>query len=330
MNMAGRKEIFNFNPNENFHYYIYWMCERMSIFWQRYYDFDGELTDDPILQEFKFTNVYRCLDRVSNYLIGNVIYDGKEREPENIFARILLFKHFNKIETWEAIEKNFGEVNIETLYDPEVPKFLKAQKDPIYSNAYIVTPYFYKFEKYQYLRGWEKCDAYFDIFRKEIFENGLMYKILDSKTMEELFNNFLSLDIYGDFIAQQYTIDMMYSPLVDFDENEFIVAGPGAKRGIGWTFDITGKPNYSEIIKWVHANFWELVDKYGEGVEFLPLPNREPTLIDLQNCFCETSKYSKGLGNRFNKKHNERIKNTFKPNKNKIIYKFPPKWGISL
>lgn len=32
MNMAGRKEIFNFNPNENFHYYIYWMCERMSIF----------------------------------------------------------------------------------------------------------------------------------------------------------------------------------------------------------------------------------------------------------------------------------------------------------
>lgn len=329
--MEKRKEIFNFNPNDNFKYYIYWVCERMLIFWNRYYDFDGELTQDPIFKEFKFTNVYRCLDRVSQYLINNVIYDGKDREPENIFARILLFKHFNKIETWELIEKNFGEIDIDTFYNKEVTKFLNSQKDPIYSNAYIVTPYFYKFEKYQYLRGWEKCDAYFDIFRKEIFENGLMYKILDSKTMEELFNNFLSLDIYGDFIAQQYTIDMMYSPLFNFDENDFIIAGPGAKRGIERTFNLTGKINYSEIIKWVKYNFNDLIKEYGDGVEFIGIPNREPTLIDLQNCFCEVDKYLRGMGVDSSKSvKGKRIKNRFTPNNKKISYRFPPKWNVEL
>jgi len=51
---------------------------------------------------YRFTNVYRASDRVSQYLIRRVIYEGDQSEEE-VFFRTLLFKIFNRIETWEIL-----------------------------------------------------------------------------------------------------------------------------------------------------------------------------------------------------------------------------------
>lgn len=89
-------------PNDEvFRYYFYFIQERMNMFWHRC---EGKqfLTKDPILREYKFTNVYRSCDRVSQYLIRHVIYENiDEFTPEDMLLRILVFKIFNKIETWE-------------------------------------------------------------------------------------------------------------------------------------------------------------------------------------------------------------------------------------
>ena len=69
--MRRNKEII---PNDAvLRYYFYFMQERMDIFWRKC---EGKkiLTKDPILREYKFTNVYRACDRVSQYLISSVIY----------------------------------------------------------------------------------------------------------------------------------------------------------------------------------------------------------------------------------------------------------------
>src|SRR6266567_4787398 len=84
-------------------FYAYWRfaAERQSIFYRRLSRTVGALTDDPVLRSFKFTNAYRASDRVSQYLIRNVIYrDDLPDDETNLFFRILLFKLFNKIETW--------------------------------------------------------------------------------------------------------------------------------------------------------------------------------------------------------------------------------------
>ena len=49
----------------------------------------------PILARFKFTNAYRASDRVSQYLIRNVIYEGSQ-SSEEVFFRTLLFKIFKQ------------------------------------------------------------------------------------------------------------------------------------------------------------------------------------------------------------------------------------------
>ena len=321
-------------PNDSFTWYLYWICERMDIFWRKYSGDRKPWTEDKILQNFKFTNVYRCLDRVSQYLLSHVIYNGKQYEPEDIFFRILLFKHFNKVETWELLEKEFGDITYETGLE-NIARFLDDCIDKgiaIYGNAYIINCFFYQYPEYAHIAGMSKHRAHFLIYEDEIFQNGHLYDFLEAKSLEELFGVFRKMKIYGDFTAQQYAIDLNYSTLFNFDENDFVITGPGSIRGIERTFEDARGCDYVGVIKWVHKNFEELMSHFEKetGMEFKPLPNRLPTLIDLQNCFCETDKFLRGMWIETPgvKVKGQRIKHTYLPNKERIEYVFPEKWGV--
>lgn len=323
-------------PNDNFAWYLYWICERMNIFWRKYKGEPAPWTEDEILNNFKFTNVYRCLDRVSQYLIRRVIYNGKQYEPEDMFFRILLFKHFNKCETWDLLEKEFGDITYETGFE-NIAKFLDEKIKEgvsIYGDAYIIGCFFYPFPEYAYIKHLSKHRAHFRIWDDEIFQNGHLYDFLEAQSLEDLYTTFQKMRIHGDFTAQQFAIDMNYSPLFNFSENDFVITGPGSIRGIERTFQDARKCDYVGVIKWVHKNFEELLYKFEKetGMKFTPLPNRLPTLIDLQNCFCETDKYCRGaeINPSDLKIKGKRIKHTYTESRNKISYIFPEKWGVKL
>ena len=92
-------------------YDSYWRfaAERQHVFFRRLKRLPPPWTDDPILQTYKFTNAYRASDRVSQYLIRRVIYrDDLPDDPAEVVFRVLLFKLFNRIETWELLEKAVG------------------------------------------------------------------------------------------------------------------------------------------------------------------------------------------------------------------------------
>lgn len=336
MKQSKNKGGFIPSPNENFSYYLYWICERQNIFWKKYNGGKAPWSSDPVFQEGKFCNVYRCLDRVSQYLLKNIIYNGKDYEPEDMFFRILLFKHFNKIETWDALMKEFGDITYNTGFE-NIAKFLDellAEGETIYGSAYIINCCFYQFPEYKHIVGLPKHRAHFRIFEDEIFENGHIYDFLNASSLEELFWTFRRMRIYGDFTAQQYAIDLNYSTLFDFDENDFVITGPGSIRGIERTFGKHKNMDYVGVIKWVQQNFTELMADFEKEInmEFVPLPNRLPTLIDLQSCFCETDKYLRGSGIETEgvKVKGQRIKTKYEPKPTKIEYTFPPKWGIEM
>ncbi len=91
------------------------------------------------MSEFKFTNAYRASDRVT-ILIKNVIYEGDQAEEE-VFFRIILFKLFNKIETWERLTRAVGVVCYRDYdsrpYDAALSKAIDGG-ETIYSAAYIM------------------------------------------------------------------------------------------------------------------------------------------------------------------------------------------------
>lgn len=311
-------------PNDDiFKYYFYFIQERMNIFWRRCEDCE-RLTDDPILREYKFTNVYRACDRVSQYLIRNVIYKDLDKySPEDVLFRILVFKVFNKIETWDYLSQ-LSDITIDSFNVGHISKELtKRQKDyPIFSNAYMMAGSHARYKGIS-----TKHQVWLQMIEDEFVKNKGFWKILQAKSMADVYNQLRDYPLIGDFLAYQYTIDFNYSPYLNFDEDSFVKAGVGAVRGIRKCFKSHGD-NFEEAIFYTHDHFEELQERYGY-TQFRPLPGRELKLIDLQNCFCETDKYLRAKMPEL-KVGNVRIKQHYKPTDGKIDYCFPINWNVSL
>lgn len=311
--------------DEVFRYYFYFVQERMNIFWRKCDTSSKLLTTDPILQDNKFTNVYRACDRVSQYLIKNVIYEPqKELNEKDILLRILVFKIFNKIETWEYLEKNLGVISVSNFKLKEINALLSKRilDTPIFSNAYMMTGTHSKYNHLQY-----KHEKWLQMVKTELLDAGVFDKIIKAKSMAEVYNTLRSISFIGDFLAYQYTIDMNYSPVLDFSEDSFVKAGIGAIRGIKKCFEPLGKNTLEDAIKYTKQNFEDLQNRYG-FTEFKNLFGRQPTLIDIQNCFCETDKYLRAKMPEL-MIDNKRIKQKYKPTKKSIELFFPPKWGLN-
>jgi len=329
----------SFKPNENFRFYMYFVYERMQIFWKRYQGRPAPFTKDPILQEHKFTNVYRVLDRSSQYLLKNVIYNGKEYSKEDMFWRIILYKNYNLPNTWDTLISGLGDITLDTP-DEEIIECLDILNKfkPVYSNAYMLTCPFMRNEaflkEYGLKLGDRKYVLYLKIFRKDLIERGIMADCFKATSFEELFMTLKRVMSFGDFLAYQIAQDLCYTDLFNFNENEFCAAGPGTQRGIERCFTIEGKPDYGEIVKWVQQNFETLSIEFLKefGGMFNPLPNHMPMTPDLSNCFCETDKYLRGSGIQTEGKeiYGKRIKAKFEENPVKMDLMFPPKWNIKL
>lgn len=306
------------------YYYFYFMQERMDIFWKKCGKNISSLTEDPILKNYKFTNVYRACDRVSQYLISHVIYKDINRfSPEDMLLRILVFKIFNKIETWDYLEKNYGDICIKHFNVGEICRLLSLRQKslPIFNNAYMMTGSHHRYDSLS-----SKHAKWLQMVKEEFIDEGVVDKVLKANSMETVFNLMKQCSFVGEFLAYQYTIDFNYSPYVNFDENSFVKAGIGAIRGIKKCFKYIGD-NYEEAIKYTYEHLDDFRKEFGFN-NFKPLPGREPHLIDIQNCFCETDKYLRVkmpellVGN-------VRIKQLYKEAMLPIDYVFPPKWHIN-
>jgi hypothetical protein len=303
----------------------YWRfaAERQNVFFNRLHESLPPWSRDPILQLYKFTNVYRVTDRVSQFLITDVIYKG-DQKPEELLFRILLFKIFNKIETWRSLTKKIGEIRFDTYnyqnYD-QILSLLKLKGDAIYSGAYIMasakSSFGFDFKHQNHLKLLEL------IMQKTVFTG-----IIESSSLEQLYTALKELPSIGPFLAYQYAIDINYSTLTNFSEMDFVKAGPGARDGIRKCFTDIGDFNEEDIIKYM-ADRQELEFARLE-IDFKDLWGRSLQLIDCQNLFCEVDKYARlahpeirGISDR------TRIKQKFRPTGlKKIEYSFPEKWGM--
>ena len=292
--------------------YWYFACERQNIFWKKRNGESAPWTEDPILQEYKFCNSYRVNDRVSQYLLKNVIYNGKNYSDEDMLFRILLFKLFNKESTWELLLNNFEDITLKTFNMNNYSKVLEnaiSNDIKIYNDAYISCA--------------NKAFGYDKMFNEDKLQN----KIVKCKTMEEAFNIIKSYPLIGNFMAYQLVTDINYSEVVDWKEDEFTVAGPGSLRGIKKCFIDKGKMTNENIIKYMYKHQDEEFKRL--NLNFKRIGNRPLQLIDCQNIFCELDKYCRQALPDL-KSNRTKIKKKYVPKQNKIDYFYPPKWEINI
>ncbi|WP_211166212.1 nucleotide kinase domain-containing protein [Mucilaginibacter robiniae] len=302
----------------------YWRfaAARQEIFFNR---ISGKtlLTADPILLKHKFTNAYRAADRVSQYLISEVIYKGNQ-SPDELLFRILLFKLFNKIETWELLQHELGDVTWANYsfktYSQVLYQALQAG-EPIYSGAYMMAS---GSSAYGYAR---KHENHLKLI-EHMMHAQLADHIVNAKSLEAVYELLLSFPTIGKFLAYQYAIDINYSNLTNFSEMDFVMPGPGAKDGIRKCFSSLGDYSEADVIRYVTDRQEQEFERL--GIYFKSLWGRRLQLIDCQNLFCETDKYARvahpevnGISKR------TRIKQLYSMIDRNIDYFFPPKWGLN-
>src|ERR1700694_1284534 len=83
----------------------YFAAERHAIFERRVSNARPPWTNDEILKKFKFCNVYRAADRVSQFLIREVAYGAEDICVADRLFQIVAFRFFSKVETWRGLRR---------------------------------------------------------------------------------------------------------------------------------------------------------------------------------------------------------------------------------
>lgn len=299
--------------------------ERQSIYHRRLRGEAAPWTNDRILLRYRFTNAFRAADRVSQYLIKNVIYT--EDLPQNaneIAFRVLLFKLFNRIETWETIVSELGAIVWSENPLSRISDILTSELSAgrrIYSAAYIMPT------KRLPDAGPRKHQMHLELLRLMMIDN-FGEHLTETNSMQAGFDLLRSYPNIGDFLAYQYITDLNYSELTNYSETEFVAAGPGAREGIRKCFADTGGYSDNDLIRIMMEIQEEEFERL--GLDFEDLFGRSLKLIDCQNLFCEVAKYArvqfpsltpKGGRSRIKQKYHFKapIETPF----------FPPKWEIN-
>jgi len=163
-----------------------------------------------------------------------------------------------------------------------------------------------------------------------MIDDGLPGRIARAQSLAAVYQMIRTYPGLGPFLAFQYSIDLNYSTLIDFDESDFVVAGPGALDGIAKCFHDGANLDPTDII-------YAMTDRQDKefsrlGIDFAGLFGRRLQPIDCQNLFCEISKYARvahpevaGILGR------KRIKQQYGARLPKTITApfFPPKWRLA-
>lgn len=262
-------------------------------------------TDDPILDKYKFCNVYRELDKCTIHLIDNVI-NKKNLNLETKIFNILMYRRFNVSYFYDLILPN-GAINPKQFDVEEIEKkmdlFKKNCKQNLFNDAYIIC-------QRNYINHYRRSDKHVQqlyICKDLAFKaTEIRKEILNCITLEDLHTYLkLTVPMTGDFIAYQYCTDLTYLFPGRWATEQFVALGPGSKPGIQLLFPKVEKlEDMIEHCKWLASigvqadNFNTLAEKKKKDWHMVcyksPYNNVNNPLLSLsniQNCLCEFRKY---------------------------------------
>ncbi len=267
---------------ENLDLFFRFVTERQNIFYKRFVEkLPQPWTNDEILRKYKFTNVYRELDRGTLYVKNEIIGRGK---PEDVIFNILIYRIFNKIESHRAIGfQHVSNFDADKIY--RTLKKIEDSRKPVFTNAFMVSG-----AKYG---GYEKKlpNMVYGVIQNDIVRNfdRYFYGIINSKSLEEAHSVIKSITHFGDFLAYEAVIDINYSGIIKFSEDDWVNAGPGCRRGLDYIFKCKDAFSYADLIKILREDQRFHFERLGLHFKFWH--GNDLTLRNVEHSLCEFSKY---------------------------------------
>ena len=260
-----------------------WVNERHNIYLKKESGDPWPWTKDPILKEYKFTNVFRQLDAETKNLCDRL---GKRDTEATLFTKIIIFRMFNWSPTYDILE---GAGLVDKWSTAMAIKLLHSYANrghKIFTGAYIITNNGLKESKIHLV-----CSAIGRILEDK---KRLIKRIKDVNTLEYAVKSLSEYPMVGGFIGYELVTDLRHTKILHHarDVMKWANLGPGAKRGVNRIYndDPTnggyakgGKISYQVAMRELLALSPEYTSSYVPALE----------MRDIEHSLCEFDKYTR-------------------------------------
>lgn len=280
---------------------LQFMSKRHRVYLNRKQGKPWPWTDDPILQQYKFTNVFRELDRVTRWV--RIAWREPYADHPNLWFAMALARQINWPDTLAAI--GFPE-----NYTPEyqdnalaVMRAMKARGEKVYTGAYMLrcdiqdatTP-----DKPAYTFGkvltplWLRTD--YVVSGHPLEMGGASFfawlQTLDPihRRAEDVCKWFMQHHGWGGFLSYEVVTDLMETHYLRdcCDRDTWAFAGPGAVRGLNRLlgYDVKAPMTQRDALPYMRVVLGQLRAKWPKE---WPLPH----LREVEHSLCEFDKYER-------------------------------------
>lgn len=264
--------IYAFKHLERFTTFV---IERYAIYLRRRNGQPAPWTKDPILQTYRFCNVYRELDRVTQWISEH--WRTPHEEYQDLWFAMVVARLINHPDTLQELSLP-GRWNkaqfVRTLH------YRRAQGKKVFGSAYIVSTNGIARDKAEYLADYV-LDPMWE-YREQIRPH-------EGERLKDFFNRLSMCQGMGSFMAAQVVADIKYVPpfLHAKDWWTFAASGPGSRRGMAYLMGLDPRMHWKEH-EWKEAltELSEITRPIFTNAKLPRIHNQ-----DLQNCLCEFSKY---------------------------------------
>lgn len=259
-----------------------WMRERHAIYERRAKGLPKPWTQDPILQAFRFCNVYRELDTVTEWLRTN--WREPWKEDPNLWFAMAAARLINWPATLEEVAFALRRNNA-IGWRPET--FLSNMRDraqrgeKVYTGAYM-------------LRGGEKGTDKASYTAEILSGLWAARGTLAPKRGDSLavvHTRLAAMPGMGSFLAGQVVCDTKYVGELTMARDwwTWAASGPGSQRGLNRVVGNPVQAPWNELewlstLRLLHRDIEKLVKRAS-----MPMIHAQ----DLQNCLCEFDKYER-------------------------------------
>jgi hypothetical protein len=243
-------------------------------------------TNDKILQKYKFCNIYRELDKESKWLIKNI--SESKINYKNKLLNTILFRLINKYKTIEI----FGIIDFDKINYFEIQNKLKIFQKQNQNYIYFSSAFFMSGQKSACNKLFGKSGNMIIKMIKLVesyYKEGIIKKIESSENQHQVYEELKLLKGIGNFLSYQIFVDLTYIKEFPYSENEFVVAGPGCKKGLKLIFENFDGLNFNEVLFWLRDSQIKLFSK--NLFKILPKEKYPMNIMSLENIMCEISKY---------------------------------------
>ena len=231
-----------------------YMIERHGIYLKRKAGEPGPWTHDLILGQYRFCNIFRELDTVTQWIHNNIRVPYADHP--NLWFMLCIARYINRPETLAEMIDTGAFPNNEHFTLSRMTQALEyraSRKEPVYTGAYMIRAEsdpkkeWYSWSKHRYIaeivlgRVWEKRRRF-----EELLERGA--KGDPSVTLERVWSLFQAPEFvgWGPFMAYEVITDLRHTRYLRNaqDISTWANAGPGAIRGLNRLYgrDLKAQP----------------------------------------------------------------------------------------